>query len=80
VKDAICEVARRLGNTPAICRKSYVHPAVVDSYLEGSLQPRLRARVRSTRLRPALRALRPSEAALLRLLDVSRAQMSLASR
>jgi DNA topoisomerase I len=69
VKDAICEVARRLGNTPAICRKSYVHPAVVDSYLEGALEPRLHARVRSPRLAPALRALRPSEAGLLRLLS-----------
>jgi DNA topoisomerase-1 len=64
VKDAIGEVARRLGNTPAICRKSYVHPAVVDSYLEGTLKPRLRARVRL----PRLSSLRSSEVALLRLL------------
>ena len=27
--------AKLLGNTPAICRKCYVHPAVVDAYLEG---------------------------------------------
>jgi DNA topoisomerase I len=33
---AIAEVAARLGNTPAISRKSYVHPAVVDAYLEGA--------------------------------------------
>ena len=26
---------RRLGNTPAVCRKCYVHPAVLDAYLEG---------------------------------------------
>ena len=32
VNEAIGEVARRLGNTPTICRKSYVHPAVVESY------------------------------------------------
>jgi DNA topoisomerase-1 len=69
VKDVICEVSRRLGNTPAICRKSYVHPAVVDSYLEGRLPRALAARVRAPRLQPALRALRPSEAALLRLLS-----------
>ncbi len=31
------QVAERLGNTRAICRKSYVHPGVFDSYLEGSL-------------------------------------------
>lgn len=35
-------VASRLGNTPAICRKSYVHPAVVESYLAGSLGDVLR--------------------------------------
>ena len=70
VKDAIGEVARRLGNTPAICRKSYVHPAVVESYLEGTLKPRLRARVRLPRL-ASLRDLRPAEVALLRLLIAS---------
>jgi DNA topoisomerase-1 len=36
---AIAEVAKRLGNTPAICRKSYVHPAVVDAFLAGELAP-----------------------------------------
>jgi DNA topoisomerase-1 len=34
---AVEDVARRLGNTPAICRKSYVHPAIFDSYQEGRL-------------------------------------------
>jgi DNA topoisomerase I len=29
------QVAERLGNTPAVCRQSYVAPAVVDQYLEG---------------------------------------------
>jgi DNA topoisomerase-1 len=29
--------AGRLGNTPSICRKSYVHPAVIDAYMDGSL-------------------------------------------
>ncbi len=33
VKTAICAVAELLGNTPAICRKCYVHPAVVEAYL-----------------------------------------------
>jgi DNA topoisomerase I len=35
VTRAVEAVARLLGNTPAICRKSYVHPAVVDGYFEG---------------------------------------------
>ena len=30
----IKDVARRLGNTPAVCRKCYVHPHIVDAYLE----------------------------------------------
>ncbi len=28
-----------MGNTPAICRKSYVHPGVIDAYLHGTLLP-----------------------------------------
>ena len=32
---AIASVAQRLGNTPAVCRKCYVHPAVLDCYLQG---------------------------------------------
>ncbi|MCC6531425.1 MAG: DNA topoisomerase IB [Burkholderiales bacterium] len=31
------EVAKKLGNTPAICRKSYVHPVVIESFLAGKL-------------------------------------------
>ena len=34
---AIEQVARQLGNTKAVCRKCYIHPAVIDSYLDGSL-------------------------------------------
>jgi DNA topoisomerase I len=37
VNEAIKAVADVLGNTPAVCRKSYVHPAVIDAYLEGGL-------------------------------------------
>jgi DNA topoisomerase I len=37
VGQAIREVAARLGNTPAICRKCYVHPAIIETYLAGSL-------------------------------------------
>jgi DNA topoisomerase I len=36
---AIENVAKRLGNTPAVCRKCYVHPAVIESYLDGTLMP-----------------------------------------
>src|SRR5438874_10797648 len=39
VSGAIKNVAQQLGNTPAVCRKAYVHPVVVNAYLEGSLDP-----------------------------------------
>ena len=35
IKNAITAVAKLLGNTPAICRKCYVHPAVLETYLDG---------------------------------------------
>ncbi|HYZ25247.1 MAG TPA: DNA topoisomerase IB [Rhodopila sp.] len=34
---AIESVARMLGNTPAVCRKCYIHPAIIESYLDGQL-------------------------------------------
>ena len=34
---AIEDVARQLGNTPAVCRKCYIHPAVIDTYMTGRL-------------------------------------------
>jgi DNA topoisomerase-1 len=37
VVEAIAMVAKKLGNTPTICRKCYVHPGVVDAYMDGSL-------------------------------------------
>ena len=36
-RDAIAHVAARLGNTPAVTRACYVHPAILESYLEGKL-------------------------------------------
>lgn len=37
IAEAIKSVAKKLGNTPAICRKCYVHPFVIASYLDGTL-------------------------------------------
>jgi DNA topoisomerase-1 len=37
VAEAVKRVANHLGNTPAICRKCYVHPDVIDGYGDGSL-------------------------------------------
>ncbi len=41
---AVESVAKQLGNTPAICRKCYIHPAVFEGYLDGSLAEGLKAR------------------------------------
>ena len=38
-------VAAQLGNTPAVCRKAYIHPAVLDAYVEGTLVEREAARI-----------------------------------
>ncbi|RPJ54280.1 MAG: DNA topoisomerase IB [Acidobacteria bacterium] len=38
------EVAHKLGNTPATCRKFYIHPVIIDAYVDGAL-PQLMGRV-----------------------------------
>jgi DNA topoisomerase I len=37
VVEAVRQAADRLGNTPAVARRSYVHPAVLEAYLDGSI-------------------------------------------
>jgi DNA topoisomerase-1 len=54
VSDVVKQVALRLGNTVAVCRKSYIHPAVIDLYEKGALKSR--AKFTKTR-RPGLSAL-----------------------
>jgi DNA topoisomerase I len=61
VARAIRRVARELRNTPAVCRKAYVHPAVVEAYLAG-------------RLRATAGEERDAEAALARVLTEHRAR------
>ena len=34
---AIERVSKKLGNTPTVCRKSYIHPQIIDAYMDGSL-------------------------------------------
>ena len=43
---AIDQVAKKLGNTRAVCRESYIHPAIIAAYLEGTLARRLNGRPR----------------------------------
>jgi DNA topoisomerase-1 len=56
VAQAIQAVARALRNTPAVCRKCYVHPAVIERYLAGRLQPALRKRSDEAALIAVLRS------------------------
>lgn len=65
---AIETVAEKLGNTPAVCRKCYIHPHVLDSYLDGTLAEALKHRVEAEILR-SVRGLPPEEAAVLGLLQ-----------
>ncbi|WP_239991986.1 DNA topoisomerase IB [Rhodopila globiformis] len=44
VVQAVESVSKMLGNTPAICRKCYIHPAIFDGYLDGSLLDALKRR------------------------------------
>lgn len=48
VKDAIHAVAKMLCNTPAICRKCYVHPTVLEAYLSGNSIKGLKQRAEET--------------------------------
>src|SRR5438477_5037315 len=67
VVHAIEQVAMKLGNTRAVCRKCYIHPAVIDSYMDGSLLKHLSGEVNKM-IKP-LHRLRPEEAAVLVLLQ-----------
>ena len=65
---AIERVAERLGNTPTVCRKCYIHPAVIESYLDGSMIEVLRQRA-DQEMEESLGHLKPEEAAVLALLQ-----------
>jgi DNA topoisomerase-1 len=67
LRTAIERVARRLGNTPTICRKCYVHPEVLSAYLDGNLILEIKSAVEGE-LRDSLADLKPEEAAVLALL------------
>jgi DNA topoisomerase I len=67
LRAAIEKVAGKLGNTPTICRKCYVHPEVLNSYMDGKLVLELKAKA-ETELRGDVESLKPEEAAVLALL------------
>jgi DNA topoisomerase-1 len=60
---AVENVAKHLGNTPAICRRCYIHPAIFDGYLDGSLLTTLAERTKAY-LAENVTGLSPEEAAV----------------
>lgn len=68
VLQAIESVAKRLGNTKAVCRKCYIHPAIIDLYMDGALLQTLARRVKKELTR-SLHDLPAEEAAVLALLQ-----------
>ncbi len=77
VKNAIAAVSKILGNTPAICRKCYVHPAVLETYLTGEMIDGLRRKTEQALVEQS-QDLRQVEAAVLeflkaRLVEVKKA-------
>jgi DNA topoisomerase-1 len=68
LKAAIERVSSRLGNTPTICRKCYIHPEVLNAYVEGKLLLEVKDQVEEE-LREDLARLKPEEAAVLAMLE-----------
>lgn len=68
IKRALEQVASELGNTVAVCRKSYVHPEVIDQFANGALAAALERARAAARRRP-IRGLRSAEVVALRWLE-----------
>ena len=67
VVQAIASVAKELGNTPSVCRKCYVHPAVLEAYLEGVTAKEVKRKL-DEEIAEHAAALRREEIALVELL------------
>jgi DNA topoisomerase-1 len=65
---AIEAVAARLGNTPSVCRKCYVHPAVLESYMGGAMAEAIKQDL-EREIAEQTEVLQREESALLRLLQ-----------
>ncbi|TZG25771.1 DNA topoisomerase IB [Sphingomonas montanisoli] len=68
IRTAIEAVAARLGNTPTVCRKCYIHPEIFESYLGDALILEARAEVEQA-LRDDVAELSPQEAVVLAFLQ-----------
>jgi DNA topoisomerase-1 len=69
---AVDEVAKRLGNTRAVCRRCYIHPGVMDAFHAGTIEA-----ANGTGPRP--RGLSTDEAVVLALLNRQARRLALAS-
>jgi DNA topoisomerase I len=68
VVQAIERVAQRLGNTPSVCRKCYVHPEIIAAYMDGTTTHAVRELVEQE-MEQGLSELPPEEAAVMALLQ-----------
>jgi DNA topoisomerase-1 len=66
---AVEAVSKMLGNAPAICRKRYIHPAIFDGYLDGTLATALKRRADEILAAPPSEGLTAWEAAVMAFLD-----------
>jgi DNA topoisomerase-1 len=66
IVSAVESVAKKLGNTKAVCRKCYIHPAIFDAYVDGSMTSTVLQRARRAR---AANELSAGESAVLALLQ-----------
>lgn len=71
ITNAIKHVSTQLGNTPAICRKCYVHPVVLESFTAGTMARDLHLPAEKAKVSPAAgdTALSPEESAVLHYLE-----------
>ena len=67
IADCVKAVSLKLGNTPAVCRSSYIHPEVMIAYLDGSLFVEVKSDLEAV-APGAVEDLLPEEVALLALL------------
>ncbi|MFL6514737.1 MAG: DNA topoisomerase IB [Chthoniobacterales bacterium] len=68
IKNAIGAVSKMLGNTPAICRKCYIHPAILETYLSGNAIEGMKQKTKDA-LESESIDLRGGEAAILKFLQ-----------
>jgi DNA topoisomerase-1 len=73
IRSAVKRVAQRLGNTPTVCRQSYIHPRIIEGYVAGDLT-RMASAAALDRASAPQSGLRPLEKLVLRFLARPRRQ------